>query len=191
MRSVCVFCGSSRGADPAYVEAAAAFGREAGRRGIDLVYGGGTLGLMGVLADAALAAGGHVTGVIPRLLMEREVGHQGVTRLHVVDTMHERKAKMAALAEAFAILPGGIGTMEEFFEIWSWAQLGYHAKPFGVLEVKDYWSGLLAFLDRMVAEGFTNQRSRSLIHVATDPAGLLDALAANAPAPSQRQVDVA
>ena len=181
MKSVCVFCGSNAGADPSYAAGAKAFGRLLGDRGIDMVYGGGTLGLMGITADAVLSAGGNVTGVIPRLLMEREVGHTKINNLIVVETMHERKAEMAARADAFAVLPGGIGTMEEFFEIWSWAQLGYHRKPFGVLEINGYWAGLFGFLDRMAAQGFCSQSSRNLVHHETDPEKLLDTLIANAP----------
>ena len=152
--SICVYCGSRPGANPAFAEAAAGVGRWIGERGGQLVYGGGRSGLMGVVADAALAAGGRVIGVIPQALVDREQAHRGCTELHVVDTMHERKRRMAERADAFLALPGGIGTMEEFFEIWTWRQLGYHGKPVGLLNVDGYYGALLQFLQTGVRAGF-------------------------------------
>lgn len=178
MRALCVFCGSNPGRDAAFIHAARAMGQLLAHRDITLVYGGGSVGLMGAVADSALRAGGRVIGVIPRTLLEREVGHHDLTELHVVNTMHERKALMNKLSDGFAVLPGGIGTLEEFFEIWTWAQLGIHAKPFGVLEVNGYWSGLFTFLDSMAGQGFVKREQRDLVRVAQTPADLLDALAA-------------
>ncbi|MFT4186952.1 MAG: TIGR00730 family Rossman fold protein [Aeromicrobium sp.] len=152
--SVAVFCGSRFGDDPAYAEAAVLVGRTLGERGVRVVYGGGRVGLMGVVADAALDAGGEVVGVIPRSLDEREVAHQGLTELYVVETMHERKAIMAERADAFLTLPGGIGTLEEIAEQWTWTQLGIHAKRGGFLDVGGYWRPLRTMIDTMVAQGF-------------------------------------
>ena len=176
MKSVCVFCASSTGVDPAYAEAAAEMGRLIAESGRKLVYGGGNVGLMGVLADAALAAGGKVIGVIPRSLMDREVGHNGVTELHVVGSMHERKALMAELSDGFLALPGGVGTLEEFFETWTWAVLGLHAKPFGLLDVKGFYSPLLGFLEQLVEQGFVKPKYREMLIVGRDPAELLQAM---------------
>ena len=152
LKSVCVFCGASPGARPIYHEAAAQLGRHIAERGLTLVYGGGAVGLMGVVADAALAAGGEVIGIIPQSLERAEIGHKGLTRLEVVDGMHARKARMAELADAFIALPGGLGTLEELFEVWTWGQLGYHAKPLGLLEVDGFYARLTDFLDHLVAE---------------------------------------
>ena len=163
MRSICVFCGASTGRDPRYAAAAAAVGERLAQRGIRLVYGGGRLGLMGAVADAALAAGGEVVGVIPRGLVDRELAHPGLTRLEVVGTLHERKARMSELADAFTALPGGLGTLEELAEVLSWAQLDLHAKPIGLLDVGGYFEALEAFLDRAVAEGFVAARHRGLL----------------------------
>lgn len=163
MRSICVFCGASTGRDPRYAAAAAAVGERLAQRGIRLVYGGGRLGLMGAVADAALAAGGEVVGVIPRGLVDRELAHPGLTRLEVVGTLHERKARMSELADAFIALPGGLGTLEELAEVLSWAQLDLHAKPIGLLDVGGYFEALEAFLDRAVAEGFVAARHRGLL----------------------------
>jgi uncharacterized protein (TIGR00730 family) len=176
MKSVCVFCGSNPGRDPAYMQSATDMGRLLGERGIKMIYGGGSVGLMGAAADACLDAGGQVVGVIPRSLLQREQGHGRLTEQHVVGTMHERKALMNRLSDGFVILPGGVGTLEEFFEIWSWANLGIHAKPFGVLEVNGFWAPLLAFLDRMTADGFVRPEFRALLRVATVPADLLQAM---------------
>ena len=174
--SLCVYCGSSSGADPAFDSAARQVGRLIGQHGWQLVYGGGHAGLMGAVADAALAAGAPVTGVIPRSLMARELGHAGLTELHVVDTMHQRKTLMAERADAFLALPGGIGTFEELFEVWTWRQLGYHDKPIGLLNVAGYYDGLLAFLDRSVDERFVGTAQRALLQVSADAEELLGRL---------------
>lgn len=173
---LCVFLGSSPGRGPEYAEAARDFGRRIAARGVGLVYGGGNVGLMGTIADAALAAGGEVIGVIPRALCDREHGHTGLTRLHVVETMHARKALMAELSDGFAALPGGIGTLEELFEVWTWAHLGYHAKPCGLLDVGGFYAGLSGFLDHVVAEGFLAPAERARLIVTADPDELLDSL---------------
>jgi uncharacterized protein (TIGR00730 family) len=163
IRSLCVYCGSSTGNDAAYVNAARALGAQLAERGLSLVYGGGHVGLMGVIADAVLAAGGEVTGVIPSALMSAEVGHEQLTKLHVVKDMHERKAMMAELADGFIAMPGGIGTLEELFEVMTWLQLGYHAKPVGVLNVLGFYDGLLAFLDQQRDAGFLRAEHRELL----------------------------
>ena len=173
---ICVFCGSRTGTRPAYTEAAREMGALLAARGIGLVTGGGKVGLMGVVADAALSAGGEATGVIPRTLLEREVGHEGMTDLHVVETMHQRKAAMAALSDAFVALPGGIGTMEELFEVWTWSVLGIHAKPVGLLNVDGYYDDLLRFLDGSVDEGFFHPAHRTRLVSATSPEALLSLL---------------
>ena len=179
--SLCVYCGSRPGESPAYADAARAVGAEIGRRGWKLVYGGGHAGLMGVVADAALAAGAAVVGVIPHSLMDRELGHRGLTELHVVDTMHQRKTMMAERSDAFLALPGGIGTFEELFEVWTWRQLGYHGKPLGLLNVADYYDGLLGFLRHSREQGFMASAQTDLLQVDTDPLALLDRLGALAP----------
>ena len=176
MRSICVFCGASAGHDPAYAAAADALGRELAARSIELVTGGGKVGLMGVVADAALAAGGRVTGIIPRSLEEREVAHRGLTRLHVVETLHERKALMHELSDAFIALPGGFGTLDELFETITWAQLGIHAKPIGLVNVSGYFDDLLAFVDGATAHGFVSEANRGSSPFAPTLAALLDAL---------------
>ena len=163
LRRRCVFCGSSRGNNSAHFAAAQNLGRELAQRGIGLVYGGGHVGLMGALADAALAAGGHVIGVIPESLLAKEVGHRGLPDLRVVKTMHERKALMAELSDGFIALPGGFGTFEEFFEVLTWSQLGLHAKPCGVLNVAGFFTPLLQLIDHAVAEGFTRPAHRELV----------------------------
>lgn len=178
LRRVCLFCGSAAGARPEYAHAAATLGRLLARRGIALVYGGGHVGLMGIAADAALAAGGQVIGVIPQALMDREVGHGGVSELHVVPTMHERKALMYDLSDAFVALPGGMGTLDELCEILTWSQLGLHAKPCGVLNVAGYFDALLAFFDHATAEGFIRPAHRALAPAEADAERLLDRLAA-------------
>jgi uncharacterized protein (TIGR00730 family) len=157
MKAVCVFCGSNVGRNPAYQQAAVAVGTALAKAGLKLVYGGGKVGLMGAVADAAIAAGGDVAGVMPRALVEREIAHAGLSDLHVVETMHQRKTMMADLADAFIALPGGAGTLEEFFEQWTWAQLGIHAKPCGLLDVKDFFQPLLMLIEKIVAEGFLTQ----------------------------------
>ncbi|MFN8027398.1 MAG: TIGR00730 family Rossman fold protein [Acidimicrobiia bacterium] len=175
--AVSVYCGSNPGTDPAYAEAAVAIGTELGRRGIDMVYGGGHVGLMGIAADAALAAGGRVHGVITHALQAREVEHIGLTSLAIVETMHERKFAMADRSDAFVMLPGGFGTLDEFFEVVTWSQLGVHAKPAGILDVGGFFDLLLAFLDHATAEGFIRPQHRDLIVVDPDAASLLDRLA--------------
>lgn len=178
MKALCVYCGSRLGTDPAFAAAARDVGSAIGRRGWRLVYGGGGSGLMGEVADAALAAGARSTGVIPAALMQRELGHRGLEELLVVETMHERKRMMAERSDAFVALPGGIGTFEELFEVWTWLQLGYHAKPVGLLNVAGYYDPLLAFLDRSVAQGFVPPAQRALLQVETHADALLDRLAA-------------
>lgn len=171
---MCVFCGSNFGARAAYAEAAQALGRSIAGRGLRLVYGGSKVGLMGAMADAALAAGGEVVGVIPGALIEREIAHDGLTQLRQVKSMHERKALMADLSDAFIALPGGAGTLEELFEIWTWGQLGHHKKPVGLLNVEGFFDTLLAFLDHQAGERFMRQEHRDMLQVATDPDRLLD-----------------
>lgn len=178
--TLCVYCGSRPGARPAYSEAATALGRGLAERGISLVYGGAGVGLMGTLADAALAAGGRVTGIIPRALMDRELAHARLTRLEVVDDMHMRKARMAALADGFIALPGGLGTLEELFEMLTWAQIGLHAKPCGVLDVARYYQPLVQLIEHMSAEGFIPERHRQLLHCEPDIPRLLTALTGTA-----------
>jgi uncharacterized protein (TIGR00730 family) len=189
MESLCVFCGSNPGASPDYARAAARMGTLLAERGITLIYGGGHVGLMGVLADAALAAGGRVIGVIPEALEAREVAHTGLTELRVVRSMHERKALMSELADGFIALPGGIGTMEEWFEVWTWGQLGIHPKPLGMLNVAGYYDHLLAFFDRMVTDGFLPQAHRSMAIVGEDGEALLDRLAKYVPPRTEKWLD--
>lgn len=181
MKRICVFCGSSFGNRPEYRQAAAGLGALLARRGLELVYGGGNVGLMGAVADACLAAGGSVTGVIPQSLMEKEVGHRGLTRLEVVDSMHTRKARMAELADGFIALPGGFGTFEELCEILTWAQLGFHGKPAAILDVAGYYGPLLALCDRARDEGFVREVHRGLLLADTDPVALLERMAAYQP----------
>ena len=178
MRSVCVFCGSGVGRDRAYAAAARSIGDEIARRCLRLVYGGGSIGLMGVVADAALAGGAEVVGVLPSALFGREVVHAGLTRLHEVRTMHERKALMAKLADAFIALPGGYGTLDELIEMTTWAQLGIHTKPLGVLDVNGYYASLREFVARALADGFILPRYAGLIAYDTSPSGLIDRLTA-------------
>jgi hypothetical protein len=177
-RRICVFCGSTAGASPAYAAAATAAGTLLAARGIGLVTGGGRWGMMGAVTDAALAGGAEVTGVIPGFLKDLESAHRRITRLEVVASMHERKARMAELADAFLVLPGALGTMEETFEIATWIQLGLHKKPLGLLDVQGYYTPLLAFLDRSVAEGFLHPVVRAVFLHDTDLGRLLDAMAA-------------
>jgi uncharacterized protein (TIGR00730 family) len=177
MRRVCVYCGSSNGANPVYAEAARQLGTALAGRGLELVYGGAHRGLMGILADAVLAHGGKVTGVIPQKLVELEIAHRGLTDLRIVPTLHERKAAMMELADAFIALPGGFGTLEEFFEVATWAQLGLHDKPFGLLNIAGYYEHLLTFIDHAVAERFISAPNRLKVMVEADPLRLLGALA--------------
>jgi len=177
MKRICIYCGSSTGNQPIYREMAEAMGGLLARRGIGLVYGGGNVGLMGIVADAALAGGGEVIGVIPRSLADREIAHGGVTDLRVVDSMHTRKALMAELSDAFIALPGGVGTFEEFFEAVTWTQLGVHRKPCGLLNVGAFYTPLAAFIDQAVTEGFIKPIHRAMIVVDDDPERLLNSLA--------------
>ena len=174
--SVCVFTGSSLGADPAYADAARRLGAEIATRGWTLVYGGATVGLMGCVADAALERGGRVIGVLPRALAELEIAHPGLTELHLVEGMHARKAALTAAADAFIAMPGGLGTLEEIFEAWTWTQLGIHQKPLGFLNVAGYYDGLFSFLDRSVKAGLVKGAHRDLALVESDPGLLLEAL---------------
>ena len=176
MKRICVFCGSSSGNRPEYRTAAEAMGRELVRRNIALVYGGGNVGLMGTIADAVLRAGGEAVGVIPENIMAREVGHNRLTKLHVVHSMHERKALMADLSDAFVALPGGFGTLEEFCEVVTWTQLGLHAKPCGILNVLGYYTPLLAMFDHAVVQRFLKPENRALVLARKSPAELLQAL---------------
>jgi len=187
LKRVCVFCGSMVGNRPAYAELAREFGQEVAARGLGLVYGGGAVGLMGIAADAALQAGAEVIGVIPYGLLRREVGHGGGVEMHIVDTMHERKAKMAALADGFVVLPGGYGTLEEAVEALTWAQLGIQGKGVVFLDAEGFWAPFLSALDHMTAEGFIRPPHRPLAMRAPTPAAALDALAAWQP-PSGTQV---
>ena len=173
IRRLAIFCGSNPGTRPDYVEAAHAFGRLLAQRGIGIVYGGSNVGLMAALADAMLDEFGEIIGVIPRMLVEREVANTALTDLRIVDSMHQRKAMMAELADGFVALPGGIGTLEEFFETWTWGQLGMHAKPCGLLNVAGYFDPLLTFLDHAVSEKFVRDVHRAMVVVERDPAVLL------------------
>ncbi len=184
LRTLGVFCASSPGADPRYVESARTFAELVARSGRRIVYGGGNTGLMGAVADAAMAAGGEVIGLMPRHLVDREVAHHGLTRLEVVGSMHERKARLADMVDAFVALPGGLGTLEEFTEIWTWGQLGLHAKPYGLLNVAGYYDPLLAFLDHAVAQHFVRPEHRAMVRVAADPAALIQEME-SAPPPAQ------
>ena len=188
MKRICVFCGSNAGHDPRYRAEADRLGRLLAERGIELVYGGGNVGLMGVIADACLGAGGTVIGVIPEALIGKEVAgrvvdHRGLTRLEVVDSMHTRKARMAELADGFIALPGGFGTFEEFCEVLTWGQLGFHVKPMGLLNVNGFYDPLLALFERAVAEGFLREEHRAMALAADDIESLLAALAAYRPEP--------
>ena len=181
MKSLCVFCGASTGRNPAYREAARAFGETLARQGIELVWGAGNVGLMGAVADGAIGAGGRTFGVIPDFMVERELAHGAVSELRVVATMHERKALMAERAEAFVALPGGFGTLDELFEILTWAQLHIHGKPIGLLNVGGFFDPLLAFMRHMVAEGFVSARHEALFYVDADAERLLAAMRAHRP----------
>ncbi|MBK1788892.1 TIGR00730 family Rossman fold protein [Prauserella cavernicola] len=186
MRRICVFCGSSAGTSPDYSEEAAKLGTLLAERGLGLVYGGASVGLMGAVADAALAAGGEVIGVIPKHLMRVEIAHHDLTELRVVEDMHERKATMAELSDGFLALPGGAGTLEELFEVWTWAQLGLHAKPVGLVDISGYFAKLGEFIDHMSAEGFLNRASRELITIDADPVALLDRFARHEAVPMDK-----
>ena len=176
MNAVCVYCGSSFGAKPAYAEATKQLAIALAERNLRVVYGGASAGLMGLLADTVLEHGGQVEGVIPRVLVDREVAHRGLTELHVVESMHERKAKMAELSDGFVALPGGIGTLEELIEVYTWSYLGIHDKPLGLVNTDGYYDGLTAFLDHSVSEGFLRPQTRASLLVAPAPAALVDEL---------------
>lgn len=188
MKNICVFLGANPGLDPAYAATARILGAELVRRGLGLVYGGSAVGLMRVLADAVMEAGGEATGVIPKALFDKEIGHTGLTSLEVVDSMHQRKARMAELSDAFVALPGGIGTLEELFEVFTWAQLGFHAKPCGLLDVNGYYSGLCAFLDHVRDQGFMKDAHRGMLLCDADASRLLDRLADYEPPRVQKWV---
>ncbi len=189
MKSVCVFCGSNTGKGEVYRSAATALGEAIARQGLRLVYGGGRIGLMGVLGAAALAANGQVIGVTPRRLLDRELVHRGLSELHVVETMNERKALMAELADGFIALPGGLGTLDEMFEMLTWNQLGYHRKPCGLLDAGNYYSNLRAFLDHSVAENFVTPEHRDMLMVEQDPDRLLSRLATERPPEVSKWLD--
>jgi uncharacterized protein (TIGR00730 family) len=189
VKNICVFCGSASGRRPSYARVARQLGAELADRGLGLVYGGGSIGLMGILADAALAGGGEVLGVIPRSLARREIAHHGLTRLEVVPSMHARKARMAKLSDAFLAMPGGIGTMEEFFEVLTWGYLGIHSKPTGLLDVGGYWQPLIGLLDHAVEEGFLRPAHRKLVVVDRSPSRLLERLAHCRVTPATRWID--
>jgi uncharacterized protein (TIGR00730 family) len=189
LRTVCVFCGASAGVHPLYREQAAALGRYLAESGRRLVYGGGHTGLMGAVADAALEAGGHVIGIMPRHLVDREVAHTGLSELHVVDSMHERKALLSELADGFLAMPGGLGTLEELFEVWTWGQLGLHRKPYGLLETNGFYAPLLGFLDHAVTAGFIKPEYRALLVVDTQPEALIARMEAMEPPAVPRWLD--
>lgn len=186
LRRIAVYCGSNDGARPAYVDAARALGTLLATEGVCVVYGGGRSGLMGALADAAMAAGGEVIGVMPHGLVQREVAHRGLTALHIVDSMHERKAMIAELADAFIAMPGGIGTFEELFETWTWAQLGVHAKPVGLLDTEQFWDPFVALLDQLDREGFLRGTPQQWLVRAPDARSLIDALSRFEPPVTRR-----
>jgi len=189
MKRICVFCGSSPGADTSYVATARALGRELAGRGLGLVYGGASVGLMGAVADGALSGGGEVVGVIPGALEAKELAHRGLTRLEVVASMHERKARMAELADGFIALPGGMGTLEEMAEILTWAQLGLHRKACALLDVGGYWEPLVAFFDHAVQERFLRPEHRALLLVGREPGPLLDDMERYAPVYPEKWID--
>jgi uncharacterized protein (TIGR00730 family) len=188
VRRLAVYCGSAPGSSAVFAEAAGATAQAMVSRGVELVYGGGRLGLMGLIADSVLNLGGQVYGVIPEALIELEVAHEGVTELHRVETMHERKAKMTELADAFLALPGGIGTLDELFEAWSWNALGYHAKPFCLLNVEGFWDGMIEFIDHATRNGFLSPQRRQQLLVASTPDEALELLDEAAAAATQGMV---
>lgn len=189
MKRLAVYCGSSPGAEPAYADGARALGTAMVARGLGLVFGGGHVGLMGTIADAVLAAGGEVVGVIPTALRDKELAHKGCTELHIVDTMHERKALMADLADGFVAMPGGYGTFDEMFEMLTWGQLGYHSKPCGFLNIAGYYDVLFTFLDTCVDARFVTRTHRDMILTGDEPGALLDAIAAFDPPDQAKWLD--
>src|ERR1041384_5028744 len=189
MRAVCVFCGSNLGADPRFLESARALGHAIAESGRILVYGGAKVGLMGAVADSALAAGGSVVGVLPQALVDRELAHRGLTELHIVSSMHERKQLMADRAEAFVALPGGLGTLEELFEVWTWAQLGIHQKPLGLFGPRDFFAPLVQYLDHLVTQRFVKPQHRALVTVEEDAQVLLARLVQHEPVASPKWLD--
>jgi uncharacterized protein (TIGR00730 family) len=188
VKALAVYCGSAAGARPVFADATRATAAAMVSSGVDLVYGGGRLGLMGLIADEVLAGGGRVYGVIPKALVKLEVAHTGITELHTVETMHERKAKMTDLADAFLALPGGVGTLDELFEAWSWNALGYHKKPFCLLNVEGFWDGMIEFIDHATDSGFLSARRRRQLLVATSPEQALELLDEAAAAATQGMV---
>jgi hypothetical protein len=181
IKRICVFCGSNPGNNPEYVKAAHALGECIAKSGAELVYGGGNVGIMGEIANAVLAGGGRAIGVIPKTLVDKELAHRSLTELRVVNTMHERKALMSELSDAFIALPGGIGTLEEFFEVLTWAQLGFQKKPCGLLNIAGYYDHLIAFIDKMVSEGFLNESHRELMVIEKDPDAIIEKLKSHKP----------
>jgi len=190
MKTVCLFCGSSRGGNPRYIEGAFKMGSLIARRGMTMVYGGAAVGLMGAAAKGCLESGGRVIGVMPENLVKLEVAHAGLTELIVVPSMHERKAKMNGLSDGFITLPGGIGTLDETFEVITWRQLSLHEKPVGILNIDGFFDPLMAFLDRVVRDGFLREEHRTMLITGTDPEGLLDRMENHRPAPSGKWFDV-
>ena len=176
LKSICVYCGANTGADPAYAQAARALGAALAGAELTLVFGGGQVGLMGILADAVIDAGGQVTGVIPDFLHHKEIAHPRVTDMRIVSSMHERKMLMAEAADGFIAMPGGLGTLEELFEMWTWSQLGRHEKPLGLLNVNGYWDRMLAFLDHMQGEGFVEPKHRTMLACEDSPEAVIAAL---------------
>lgn len=176
VRTICIFCGSKNGDDPSYSAGVRSFGEMLAAAGITMVYGGGDIGLMGEAADSVIGAGGEVIGIIPKFMLETEVGHRGITRLEVVRSMHERKARMAELSDAFVAFPGGIGTLEELFETWTWAQLGLHDKPMVLVNTNGYFDSMLEFISHMVDEGFLRERVKGLLAVASGPESVLETI---------------
>lgn len=189
MKSLCVYCGSSIGASPAYAEAARALAKVMVENNILLVYGGGDVGLMGVIADEVIRLGGEATGVIPKALMDKEVGHNGLTRLHIVKDMHERKAMMAELSDGFIAMPGGIGTLEELFEVFTWSQLGFHDKPIGLLNVNGFYNGLIGFLQHVVSERFLREEQATLLIHDPSPSALVAQLRSFVPQRHDKLLD--
>lgn len=189
LQTICVFCAANPGIEPGYAATATALGRYIAESGRRLVYGGGCTGLMGALAEGALGAGGHVIGIMPRHLVDREVAHTGLTELRVVSSMHERKSMLAELSDGFIALPGGLGTLEELFEVWTWGQLGLHRKPYGLLDVRGFFVPLLAFLDHAVKEGFIRREYRDLLLVDLEPATLIERMEAMEPPALPRWID--